>query len=208
MKYTFLKDYLSFFEKHHAIEFENVIPEKTLSSARHELETVKRQPLQQNVWRNSEAFEKIVKNKNISELASFLLDQKVLRLGYDQIICDPFHLKEFKTLDCFSSINRMVGGWIICIKGDAPDENRTNQQLITFPTIQGNGVLLKANTPIDFSILDERKDHCYLLIAYSSQRATYQPNPKDPFPNYLKELGYRQGEHLNDKMNPILFRQV
>ena len=112
-------------------------------------------------------------------------------------------LQNGKTLEQISSIQQVLCGWMLCIRGTA---EASIQKSRFFPSSPGNGVFFDPKTIIDFTELTLHPDNCYLLITYTSQAGVYVLNEEDPHTHFLKNYGYSFGDKLIDKYHPILSR--
>ena len=67
-------------------------------------------------------------------------------------------------------------------------------------------VFFTPETEIPFEALKTRLADRYLLLAFSSHRAQYLYNEKDPVNYYLKHRGYVYGDKLKESDHPIILR--
>lgn len=169
-----------------------------------------------DLWRSDDKVRRIVLSHTLAEIASELLEQKQIRIGYDQLFPESRHLfaaftvsdtysgyiKQKHNLMELSSLSRMTCGLNLCLSG-AGLESETPS---LFPIKRGNGIFFDPELPIDFKELQERPGHRYLMIVYTPMTSHFLNNPKDPQTHTLKHLGYGFGDALTDKLNPLLVR--
>src|SRR5262249_25423812 len=105
MKFAIDSNHRDYFQKNHTIEFDGLLNENQLVVLKSRLnETLKARlkekkvalPAPENLfregrdlWRTDEPLRKIVAHRKFGEIASELISQKPLRLGYDQYISPP-----------------------------------------------------------------------------------------------------------------------
>lgn len=235
MKFAIISEHREFFQKEHTIEFEGLFTAVQLSQLVSSIDEsladqliVSGDELPQlspgklfmaghDLWRSSPQIKKLVAQKQLAEIAAELIEQKTLRLGYDQLfpefrgriyktaVSDAYHqlLNTQLTLAGISSIEGVQCGLMICLKGDgtAPADHGT-----VFSKIPGSGVFFHPDAPLDFHHIQQHPLHSYLLIVYARNNATYKLNEIDPHTYSLKHLGVTFGEKLSDKFNPIVYR--
>lgn len=231
MKFALASDQKSFFDRNKYIEFEDAIEKEQLTllqsavnqglAVRLDVSSDKlyRSTAQQlyvggrDLWRGSGVIKKIVTNTSLATLVAQLINEKPLRIGYDQYLpsqrdipykgVESTHYADFvtrtATLEEISCIQGALAGAIICLEGHGEDHK-------FFPVIPGNVVVIDAKLPIDFTWLEKHRGCNYLLIVYAGERSLYLMNPGDPLLHSLKSQGYVFGDKLNDKINPILVR--
>lgn len=232
MRRSILKEHKDYFHKYGFIEFADLISAKVLDQFRASVDDILVQRLEisqkdlakespsrlfaagRDLWRAHPAARSVVTQGVLAEIAAILLGQSCLRLGYDQFLeypRSPSYLPATEkmqvwqhsyTLPQLSSIEGMAGGWIICLQ----DGNEETEALSVLPKTIGSGVVFSSSVAIPFQQLKEISNHRYLLIAYTKERAFYINNPEDPNVNSLRKVGYRFGQLLVDKWNPIVYR--
>lgn len=102
MKYTIIGDHRDYFQKNHAIEFEELLTQSQLSDLDESIDEVLAGRLQiaqknlaaqtphslfmagRDLWRTHISIRKIVTSARLAHIASELIEIKPLRLGYDQ----------------------------------------------------------------------------------------------------------------------------
>lgn len=166
-----------------------------------------------DLWRDLPSIKKVVCNPLFAEIAWELCQQRPLRIGYDQFF--PSHRTEGLALTKHDtqqpqlsgtlslaescSIQGVISGFILCLKGDAQAET-----LGFFPTTPGHALFFSVDHPIDFAKLGNQCD--YLLVTYAIKKSVYVHNEKDPLCYDLRQWGYTFGDALSDRLNPILLR--
>lgn len=235
MKFAIAAEHRDFFLKQHAIEFEGLLKESQLNLLDTEINAALAERLGitleavQNIspgkqfmagrdlWRDNAEIKKIVLQKQFAEIAADLVEQKPIRLGYDQLfpelpgriyksaISDAYHqlLNTPSTLAKISSIQGVLCGLILCIKGDNSGAAEPGS---VFTRIPGNGVFFQADAPLDFNYMVQHPQHRYLLIAYVRNSSLYVRNDADPHTHALKQFDYAFGEKLSVKWHPIIIR--
>ncbi len=232
MKFAIESEHRDYFRIHRHIEFEDLLNEQQLVDIVNGVEAAIEARLNiplykvsslpphslfmagRDLWRINDKVRKIATNPNFASLAAQLMEQKQIRLGYDQLFPETRHLfaayaipdvyssflRKKASLNDVSSLNRIVCGLMLCISGAG------GEPLPLFSAKRGSGVFIDPELPLDFSQLKERPGHRYLLIVYVPQTTQYIINEKDPNTYALKHLGYGIGDALRDKLNPLLFR--
>lgn len=231
MKLAIDANHRDFYQKNQLIEFEGFLtPAKTSEILLHVENSIKskisnaRIPIQKvlpeqffdsgrDLWRIDDYLKKIESTSQIPEIVSELVEERPVRLGYDQyypaiekpklLSPQPYHrfLQNAATLSEFSCIDGLLGAFMICLKGDG-----VPQDLSVFSRTPGNAVFFSPTCPIPFPDLYQRPDHRYLMIVYTELNASYQFNGEVPHSHEFKHLGYGFGDKLNDRWNPIVYR--
>jgi hypothetical protein len=230
MKFAASSEHRDFFRKNQVIEFEDVISEKQLAALHSAIDAVcaarlsittrlveEKTPTElfrigRDLWRASDAIKSTVVSKKLAEIASELLEIKPLRMGYDQLIVAPNAYAEPlfsqpQTLEEISSIQGILGGVMLCLKGRGLTEEETIPTFTNdlFSNKAGSGVFFRADTIIDFNQLTNHLGQRYLLVVYTHAVSVYI-HSSDPNAHFLKQFGYNFGDKLNDKLHPIVFR--
>lgn len=170
-----------------------------------------------DLWRESPQVKKIVMQKQLAEVASELVEIKPIRIGYDQLfpelrgrtyqssVSDAYHqlLNTHLTLNGISSIEGILCGLMLCLKGDGTG---TAEPGTIFSKMPGSGVFFAPEAPLDFQHILQNPLHRYLMIVYVRKSAFYQVNEQDPHTYTLKHMGFTFGQMLTDKSNPIILR--
>jgi hypothetical protein len=238
MKYAITSDQRRYFEQQGSVELEELLTSKQLHSLREGIATALQVRLERptadtqylnpqqlvraghDLWRADERVKKITASHSLAHIAAELTSERILRVGYDQLLLSqrvstesgPLHSKytpiqlytETTTLEASSSINGLIAGLIICLEGSFSPEEALNNSV--FPCEPGSGSYISPTTEINFLELNLRKGQRFLLIAYSNRNSQYILNDNDPFTHSLKNLGYVFGDRLNDSDNPIVSR--
>jgi hypothetical protein len=233
MKLTIDSNQRNFFYKNKLIEFEGLIsPKKTAELLQHVESAVQlkiqnsRIPIRtivpeqffdsgRDLWRVDEFIKKLESNAQITEVVSELVEQRSIRLGYDQyfpVIQSPkmpsrevhsYHrfLQRKATLAEISCLDGLLGAFMICLKGDgAPHEASI------FSSTPGHAVFFSPDFLISFEELYQRVDHKFLMIVYTTSKAAYLFDETAPHCHEFKHVGYGFGDKLIDKWNPIVCR--
>lgn len=236
MKQAIDSSHREFFQKNAFVEFENLLSEKQLDQMTQGILEACKKRLHiyksaippatlfqegRDLWRSSSNLQKIVTKKQLAEIAAELLEQRSLRLGFDQYLpslpidrfvqnekCSDSYttfLSKELTLNHVSCIQGTLCGLAICLK--AP-ENPPDHSLSIFSPHRGSGIYFKADLPIDFKVLagQDLRGADYLLITYAHPSSVYVFQPEDPQTHYLKKLDFVFGDKLSDKTHPTLIR--
>lgn len=230
MKFAVAREHREFFEKNQVIEFEELIQEEQLKELKkaiqdavksrfHGKRGIQLSPEQlymagRDLWRVSPVVKSIITHRRLAEIAAELSDQRILRLGYDQLLpglsgqSQQSHeesyaklLLEPHRLTEISCVQGIACGLILCLQ--APESSADSEGL---PLQSGSGVFVSPQALIDFPALSRLDGALYLLIVYTQATAVYVPCKADPHVHDLKEIGYVFGDKLLDKRNPIIFR--
>lgn len=162
-----------------------------------------------DLWRTYSPLRKLIMSPQLALLGSELFGKHMLRYGYDVVIPPERDLgilkkpentplakllREQGTLNDLSALQGVVGGVFLCLEGagTAP-----------FPTKAGNGVFVRADAPLDFSLMGNAR--C-LLIVYTLPTAVYVVRDRDPHLHTLKQWGFNFGDRLGDATHPIFRR--
>lgn len=164
MKYAVASEHRDFYQKQHAIEFESLLssehlrqliaaddtvlaerlgvkPEDVKNQASHKLFMAGR-----DIWRSDEYLKRFIVHSHLSEIASELIEQKPLRLGYVQFFPgpprrlnphsqpDPYaqflqHQHSLKEVSCLQTV---LCGLMLCLSsfGTEPEENRKGFNIV------------------------------------------------------------------------------
>ena len=224
-----------FYRKHQWIEFEGLLSPARLLAIEKEIHEVlckrigipdKEKPSAEeplfsedaefragrDLWRGRQSLKKIALSKNLAQVASEIIEQKPLRIGYDQFLPSPllgleennFYtdlLKTTPTLQEMSPLQGVLCGLLICLKS-TPNEEKPST---LFSPVAGNGVLFAPDHPIAFDELVSRQGSKYLLIAYAGSKSVFIHQSGDTHPSHFKKLGLNFGDRLNDLLNPIVY---
>lgn len=219
MKFATAKEHRNFFNKHHLLEVEDIVPSDQLQALLSGItETLaKRMHVKINelyhqdqsrifaegrdLWRASTVVKKLVTSRSPAEIASELFMQKVVRLGCDQLIPFITPWNKTSTLEEVVSLQGIICGLVLGLKGELQTE-----EISILPKKPGNGVFFSPDIPLNLPEVNRNKDSLYLLIVYTKQTAVYVHKHGDPNGHFLRQVGYSFGDKLNDKLNPIVYR--
>lgn len=226
MKFAVDSAHRDFYKKNLSIEFEGFFSDDQISKLRENIQKILSQRLAakkeawekasseqlymvgRDLWRTDEALRKFVAQSKLVDIAADLIEEQVLRLGYDQYLppvtehlnkldADNAYRKLIElqetTLEAASCIQGIYLGIIICLRESSPS---------LFPAKVGNVTYFDPKAPIDFSLGNGE----YLLIVLVRPNAVYTFQPNDPHTHALKRLGLVFGDALTDKINPTLKR--
>lgn len=221
MKFSVDSEQKSFFNKYHAIELESLLSEQDLISLNQGIQETlpkslpaKEQFLQgRDLWRRSEQIKKVITHHRIVSLVYELVQEKPIRLGFDQFFPqigekENFYNEFFKgplPFQSFSAIQDLLCLVLIYLKGDEiGPADIPNKNL--FPAKPGNVVFFSPDYEIDFEQLSPRNNQSFLLVGFTRHHSQYLLIDKDPQRHYLKKLGYVFGDKLHDNLHPVLLR--
>lgn len=149
MKFSVIKEQRFFFQKNHWIECEGILSESQLQTLSREIPTVCTERLKtpegkasseqlfgvgRDLWRGTSPLKKIILSSGLAQIASELIEQQPLRMGYDQLF-PPLslgtslngvyatYLNECLSLEEISSIQGVLCGLMLCIS--EPQVNAT-----------------------------------------------------------------------------------
>lgn len=235
MKFSVGTEHFDFFRKHHAIELEELFSsqqveqlnnavEQTLQTRLAVRDIKKTSPLQQlragrDLWRDNQAIKKMITHSRLLEAVAQLTDQRILRLGYDQYfpsftqpfsaLEDPYpkFIDKQATIESVSSLQGIVAGVILCLKGqtELPQEDVASA-LQFFPAYLNQLVIFDSQALVDFHQLLQHPNSSYLMLTFTKPSAVYVYNEEDPNAEALRSVGYHLGDRLSDKKNPIVYR--
>jgi len=200
MKYVITADQKFYFDKHHSIEFENLLSDK-------ELAILKKAPLSlRDSIRTNPEVKKIVLSSRFVQIAKELTCAKTLRFGFDQLYTLPMKGEGLKTLQEMSAISPLACGFTICLEGESERQTSPNNAPFVEPFAQkpGNVVFFKPDARWDLSSFVERQKQKFLLVAFAELVSLYVYQEQDPFTHTLKQLGYVFGDRLCEKWHPRL----
>jgi len=216
MKQTSDSQHRNYFNQHQLVEFEQLlIPAQlqqlkgAVSIALTEKTGAEATPQKlfeggRDLWRAHDNVRKIVGFKDLARIASELLEQSTIRLGYDMFFPGVDLMGRTMTLQEMSSLQGVICGLMVCLEGSTSSETEETPSI--FARKAGNGVYFRPELLIDFSELNNRPGHSYLLIVYVQASTVYIFQENDPHAHAMKSLGYSFGDKLSDKLNPILIR--
>jgi hypothetical protein len=234
MKFAADDIHKEFFQKNKTIEFENVFSEEEILLLNNEIysaiskrlsvpkEKIQGENLQKifevgrDLWRVSESLRKITLNRRCGELVHQLVDERLIRIGYDQyfpglnkaskILKGKYEqfLQYPSSIKDFSSLQGIACGLMIGLK-NIPMLSEPNKNHI-FPSKAGSVVFLHQDALIPWPELLDNNGKEFYLVVYAPGTSIYVLNGKDPQSRFLMHEGYGAGDRLNDQKNPIIFR--
>ncbi len=208
MKLSITSQQQEYFEAQHIIEFVGIFSkdeisdleaniDKTLSARlKCALEKVWREPPEKlfkaglNLSRSNAFIMKLITSSKLSRIASQLLNQKPIRLGYD-ILISPNNASYLHPLRPFAEICCMqgfIGGVLICLEGEKA----------------GNVAVFGPELQLDPAKIFEGKP--FLLVTYAHPTSLYIRKLSDPLCLAMQDLGYIYGDRLTDVINPIIYK--
>lgn len=224
MKFSLDSEQRSFFNRQHAIEFEGLLSEQDLLSLNQGIAEVyqslpkslpfKEQFLQgRDLWRKNEQIRKVITHHRLVSLVYELVQEKPIRLGFDQFLPqigekENFYTEFFKGVSPFqnySAIQDLLCMAVIYLNGeekelaDIPNNN-------PFPAKPGSVVFFSPDYEIDFQHLASRNNQSFLLVGFTRNHSQYLLIEDDPQRHFLKKLGYVFGDKLHDNLHPVLLR--
>lgn len=235
MKVIISNEHRRFFQKHHAIEFEdyltqeqldqlNILLDEALCERLHvpkdqlaQIHFEKTYTAGRDLWRQNAELQKKIAFWGWAQVASHLLEKTPLRLAYDQLFVSSKQIMPpTEPQDALrhliwhpTSLEEMssLKGILCGLMIALQGELEEEKEGISiFPKKAGNAVYFSPTIPIDFSPLISQHRRRYLLIVYTQQSTTYILQPKDPHMHTLKKLGYGIGDTLKEKLHPIVYR--
>jgi hypothetical protein len=245
MKFAITGEHRSFFNKHQAIELEGLCTEEQLKTLNAATDVALAQKLNlkfrnlidqipatmfaigRDLWRSNDVLKRFVTQTSFANVASEIMEQRVLRFGYSQLfpaISNGFDgeenayskfLSSNYTLEQASCIQGIQCGLMLCLSGENQESviPITNFDVSGFPSNinvfsakPGNGFFFTPQVTIDWKQLFSHLKQRYLLIVYTQATSVYVYKEFDPQGNQMKECGYCFGDKLLDKWNPIVHR--
>lgn len=222
MKYSLDKEHFHFYRKNGYVEFEGMINNDKLvpiqrAFIKQRLDTEEKLYIENHdIWRRFPEIKKTIFHRTLSSVIADLADVTPLRIGYDQLIPKGFYFKTPKTLREMSSIQGVVGGYLLCLENsefevntlfDDPEEEGEEEKgyrpVAPFSTIAGNIVFIHPDAPIDFSRMTA--DH--LLVCFSGEKAVYRHNEADLHTHFFKTKGYVFGDKIQERDLPTVLRE-
>lgn len=214
------REHRDFFRKNGWVEFDAFLSEKDFSTLKDEVDqalcsrlNVKNENLPhvateqrfkhgRDLWRTHAALRKTVLSLQLAAVAAELLEQKILRYGYDLLIPgqkgreNPHLLPDKVTLADISAIQGIIGGVFICLDGEAEHP---------FASKPGHAVVFKGDLVLEFSKAAKSNT---LLIVYTQANSVYVWREKDPMGAFLKQYGLNFGDRLGDLTHPIVAGRI
>lgn len=233
MKFAIAKEHKDFFQKQGHVEFENFfnqtqIEQYNLAIDRVLSERLKSDPAKfarlptaelflkgHDLWREHEVLQKLCCNPLIAEIAAELIEQRNLRLGYDQLLLGPTQtsitqqtdayisfIQKEATLEEISCLHGLLCGILISLSPNSQSTEKSD----FLPEKQGNILFFQPNIKMDLKALHNHPTQRYYLIVFTSIFASYYHQPNDPHTPALKSMGFIYNDKLTDKTHPIIHR--
>ncbi|ADI37628.1 putative uncharacterized protein [Waddlia chondrophila 2032/99] len=145
-----------------------------------------------DLWRKNHRLRQLPVLRPVVNVASQLLGENLIRLGYDQYL--P-HLN---------------GIWMDWVHGKASLRDlgsyRGEVCSVLLPlTGRGDALYVRPEWKLDLAEwVDTAKPH--YLVLYSTLKAQYTLNKKDPAAAEMVRLGYNNGDRLREEINPVVHR--
>lgn len=149
-------------------------------------------PLGRDLWRKSATMKKMAGNRPIVNVVSQLLGEKLIRLGFDQYL------------------PKIDGGYADWIQGTGSLRDissfRGEMCAVLIPlTGVANALFVKPEWKLE---LGEwiNLDVPHYLVLYTTLKAQYVLNKQDPASADMVRLGYNNGDHLTEEINPVIHK--
>ncbi len=185
MKYSISRDQHFFFEKHHFIEFDDLL------TAEEHSKLVKGIAKPGTVLRDLSYFSESVKSvthlPRLAKLASELSRKRPLRFGFDQLLRPPFTISNLYNEVC-------IRGLVMALFLSVDDKGGK----------KSHGIF--AEPVCDLALLPLNREEEYIVIGWAEEKALYVLQPNDAYTHELKKQGYVFGDRLTEKWHPILTR--
>lgn len=224
MRVTLAQEHIDHFNKTGSIEFDGVFTpeerEKLLTSLEQYLKkrmrASEKKPLDfssneslflngRNLWRDGLEIKKLCSKKQFGEIAYHLFRKKPLKLAYDQYVrtstlqdC-PFAANA--TLQEISSIRPLLGAVIIML---SPDESPATEEVL-IPKKAGNALFISGNLTLPLTTFFNQKTLSMLVIAFTTGKAIYCLETKDPHTHSFKKEGVVFGDAAGEDLCPTLY---
>ncbi len=197
--------HIDFYKEHGFLEIENLISPALLEVL--SLDLLDYSPDQSRyLSRKHDAFQKVIKNKSIKNLALELTSKSLLKHGLDMLITiedkekhkDPVYFRQL-----FSYTGIALGLCINLSSDDIAREENNSEHDCLFPSKRRSGTFFQPSKAIDFSYLTKHEKQLLILFCYTDSR--YKLNPLDPFAHDVKNEGMSFGDKLSDKYHPLIY---
>ncbi len=225
MRFAVDKNHRDFFQKEGIIEFEGIFTPEQVAALNQGVDQVLsvRCPKERSyeklfmagrdLWRDNEELRKFVIHGRLTDTVAELVEQRPLRLAYDQLfpacparVVDNVYTQFLKQQGSLADVSCIEG--ILCgvmIPLGQGQENEIEEGNI-FSSQLGNAIFFQGTKSISFEQMLKHTGQRFLLVAYASTGAIYRHQERDPHTQALKRLGYRFGERLSDKFHLIVAR--
>lgn len=242
MKFAVASEHREFFRTNHSIEFEGLFSAGQMLKLKTEVDEILATRLKTDIhrlahehsykffnagrdlWRSQVQSSKInAAYRYLAEIAAELLEQRSIRLGYDQLLPSfpKRHLhpsmenrafielyQKTCTLNEISGLRGILCGIMLCLEGEQAlgSQEPEVQNVEVFSKVTGNCVFFHPDSPLDFTQLCSDTRYRNLLIVFTHPKSAYFLNEADSHAHHLKHLGYTFEDPLADKLNPIIYR--
>ncbi|MBS0656307.1 MAG: hypothetical protein JSR46_11065 [Verrucomicrobia bacterium] len=216
MKYAITKEQRFFFDTHLFIEFEELLSksdrELLLRGVEKEfgapIDTIAQEEIflrGRDIAMRQSGLRKALFTPGLGQIAQELTGQKRLRFGFDQLystLLTKPDLTIFSQLEEESCIRGLACAIMICLKGEAQEENKADQGIDPFPSKPGSGIFFLPSVVCNPHALQAHPNQLFLLLAWAKSKAQYVFAPRDPHTHDLKKLGFVFGDSLTEKYHP------
>jgi hypothetical protein len=208
MKLSVSSQQHEYFQAQHLIVFEGVLTSEEISELeanidkalavklKRTVDQVWREPADKiflaglNLWQSSIPIRKLITSTRLSSVASQLLNQKPMRMGYDLYIKpgNAHFLEPLRPFNEICCIQGLLGGILICLEGQKA----------------GNMAVFGPELQIDASKIFDGNP--FLLVTYAHPMSLFIRRVSDPMYLVLQEIGYGYGDRLSDALSPIIYK--
>lgn len=157
--------------------------------------------LGRDLWRSIPQLQKFLTRK-LAPLALALSGKKQLFLGFDQWFSKESMPKSSCPLKEIVSIQGLALG-IAFSQNPNKTPRKTELGIIPMPSSADRILFFRPDIILDFP---HAESDVYLAL-YALPTAVYAHNPKDPYSNALRKLGYNFGDVLKNELNPMIVTQ-
>jgi len=178
MRYSITSQQLDYLRKEGTLEFAGIYSEEKIAILKELLEKAV-SDTGRDLQRANPPLLKTLNPSMLGQIASQLYQKKQIKIAFTQTLpCYP----EPMTLSEISSVTEVFGGALIDLK-------------------TGDVHFYLPDTLIDFPNESEK-----LLVVFSTEKARYTLQEKDPHTHSLKKLGYSSGDRLGDETHPLIHK--
>lgn len=223
MKYRIDNAHREFFSTFRWIEFEELLTSRDLAEVNEAIDAAlaarlaipperlnKQTPealatAGRDIWRDSPRLQQCVCQRRFAEMMADLVEERPLRLAFDQAIVDwgfenpetPFASQSLETM---SSLRGLVGGLILCLK------DATGPDIPFFPKKAGNGICISPSLELPLNHIYHGAEQRYLIIAYGRAVTLFVHQSDSAYGAALRNMGYNYGDRLVDRVHPVVIR--
>ena len=199
MSFSVAKEHVQFFNQNAQIEFEDLLTKNQQQTL---LEVITRLPTAEgtltpgtDLWRSHHALKAILCSTKLATIAGQLTNNTALRYGFSQLLTSSCYSNKDTFLYRKSILKKIVCGLCLCLKSAEEPESPF------FPAEVGAGVYFDMDP--DFYLRFPKTKGIYLFIFYTDLKARfYLQEELTEHEVYLKKLGYKNGDFLNDSRHP------